>query len=384
MGSKKVVILFPDAWLAYSPTIINLTRILCQNNYTVEIITFKQIHQINEVFPKEVKVKILPLSSRYKIITKGFYSLVKSKQLFYHYVFGKTIAKNQFGAIFQQRKSYLFKREIGGYSSSTKIIAVDNIATAAATRVRKDVHMLSLEIVKDKFFEKINWNHISSLVIQSKERADFFDQKLKASRIFYIQNSPNFVENLPLRQHGNKLLYFGTLYRGVFKFIDFLRTSDKYSLVLKIKLSDHTFNILEEYKDLIEAKRLVIDKSYIKDEDIITYISQFDIGLLFYSEQMKKDFNVRSSPAGKLFNYYNAGVPIIGDNLVGFNSIEKFEAGLLLDNFNAENVLKASDRIMNNYDFYAQNARKAAKAFDFHSMARPYVDYLDKELNETA
>ena len=93
----------------------------------------------------------------------------------------------------------------------------------------------------------------------------------------------------------------------------------EYTLTLKGFKSEKFFDFVKEgYRELIENGKLLFDFEYTPQEKVIDSISNFSIGITGYDlELAQQDFNYLSSPAGKLFNYYAAGLPVLGINILG-------------------------------------------------------------------
>ena len=77
------------------------------------------------------------------------------------------------------------------------------------------------------------------------------------------------------------------------------------------------------------------------------------------------DYNCISSPSGKQFNYMAAGLPTIGQNIVGFAPIAQHNTGILLDEFNTATIINAIHNVETNYTALANNALKAAQHYNF-------------------
>lgn len=91
-------------------------------------------------------------------------------------------------------------------------------------------------------------------------------------------------------------------------------------------------------------------------------------------------FNFISVPSGKLFNYYAAGVPVIGSDLLGLKSVKDFQVGILLKNISTENIAIAMESIASQHRRFSENCLAAAAYFDFDTAVEPFKSYL---LNES-
>jgi glycosyltransferase involved in cell wall biosynthesis len=132
------------------------------------------------------------------------------------------------------------------------------------------------------------------------------------------------------------------------------------------------------YRHLFENNIVTIDEQYTNQEEIVPYLSGFDIGFCLYdfNRISKNDFNYVTVPAGKLFNYYAAGIPVIGVDIPGMQSVKDFQAGILLDSPSSSNIKDAIIKISEDYAFYSANCLKAAEHFDFQKAVQPYRIFL--------
>ncbi len=264
------------------------------------------------------------------------------------------------------------------------IIGVDNLGVLAATSLKKNVHFLSLEISRDIFYYLINWKHVKSLVIQTRERMEYILPKSMLSiPVFYIQNALTFSRvKEEERENEYKLLYMGSMaldYNGIVPMIKSLYLlPEKYTLHIKSPENQKSVHyILSHFPDLIGI-RLFIDNVYTDNDMLIDFVSQFSTGFSFYdiSTLERPIYNVVSCPSGKLFNYYNAGLPVIGNSIIGLNTISEHNCGIQIQTIDEEAIAKAVLEIENNYNYYSSNARKAAEAYDFRKNAMVFSNSL--------
>lgn len=360
---KKIGILFPDESISYTPSVTLLTEELSRV-YSVEVICFDNGNHFMEDYYTD---------PRYQIIRTDC-ALLKP---FYRYGLHKPI--------------HLFiLMLVLGEKKYDEIICVDSVALAAGTLLNKKVHFLSLEIKTDIYFRLSNLRKIASLLIQTEAREKFLFPKGHAGRTFYLPNAPvyatEFIKKKVNSDDTVRLIYFGSIRpeHGVLKVIEFMKTLNnrhRYQLTLKGTLQKaFRSQLMNSCSKLIKQGKLKIDSTYIKDEDVSRYLGQFHIGFCFYDFDLinqKNDYNYYTSPSGKVFNYYNAGVPVIGDNIQGLKSVSDFNAGILLDRVSPEGIGLAVGTILKNYDNHSANARKAAAFFDFRKAASFFKTFLN-------
>lgn len=105
------------------------------------------------------------------------------------------------------------------------------------------------------------------------------------------------------------------------------------------------------------------------DRKYIPYIlSRSSVNILNYAQNQ---YNwSRGNSSNKLFEYMASGKPIISTVKMGYDPIEKYKCGLTIDSCTADSLAKAILELyqmpQEQYAEYAENAKKAARDFDFH------------------
>ena len=367
-NQKKILIIFPDDCLSHSPTILNLTKLLSYKS----------------------SVKVIGMSTHSysnSLLASNTFELVSTKNPIMSFL-GKTRQMN----LYNFCKVVLLFRRVYKLSKRTyfdEVIAVDSVGVWIAQKVfeRKKVHFLSLEIRKDYYFNHIDLNNVSSIIIQTPERLEYLFGKLKhPPSIFYIQNSPIINnEHKQTRNFNGEFLYIGSVIpsHGIISIIEFLRLSKEKEFRLTLKgFFDKFFRakIEKNYFDLIESNLLVLDDSYVKQEEILSFVRQFSIGFCFYDFNLIKrnDYNYISCPSGKLFNYFAAGLPVIGSNILGLHAVEIFQAGKLLEinDISPTKINDSVDQIIRNYKFFSNNSKSAGKIFDFRKQSQEFINFI--------
>jgi glycosyltransferase involved in cell wall biosynthesis len=77
-----------------------------------------------------------------------------------------------------------------------------------------------------------------------------------------------------------------------------------------------------------------------------------------------------------MFKYFAAGVPVVALETIGAKPIAEFDCGVLVKDLKPESILRATERIESNFEYYSQNCIKAAEHYSFDKTAKPFVDYL--------
>jgi hypothetical protein len=121
------------------------------------------------------------------------------------------------------------------------------------------------------------------------------------------------------------------------------------------------------YRELLDAHRLFIDESYIPQNEVVPFLREFSIGFCSYDLSLvrKHYYNYLSCPSGKMFNYFAAGVPVLGLDIPGLQNVRVFNAGILLKEMSHETMLEGLHKIYQNYGQLVEGCFKAAAHFDF-------------------
>lgn len=345
---KSILIVFPDEWLQYSPSVLNLYQCFSEKHYT------KLIYVDNDRFKNDGLVNHY---SNIKIGKAAAYFWRKTLGYKFYKVL-RLILKLLFIKLFDRKYDTVIAIDSSGYFA-TKLFFWQTI-------------YFSLETEKDAFYKWSIALGIDTLLIQSKERKDFMIGDNDSIDVFYLQNSPILSESIERYQglKEKRILYMGNIEfgYGLEHFIDCVKDlDDAYTLTLKGIKNEKYFNWLQtRYKDIIDAGKLKFDFNYVEQSKIIEFVSHYYIGITGYDlELAKQSFNYFSSPAGKLFNYYAAGVPVIGIDIIGLKSVKDFNAGVLIEAVTIENITNAIKTIEFNYKEQSNNCLNASKTFDF-------------------
>jgi glycosyltransferase involved in cell wall biosynthesis len=370
---KKILIVFPDPTLPFSPSTLNLYDSL-SNIYDVTILTFEP--NLSYSPQKIIDKKIIYLKQfsnpvLYKIFMRGLREMTKRLKL----------KKFNFLLLLAGRALPLI-REIKKFDG--EIIAVDFFALWCVMMAKKKAHLLSLEIIdNDLYRNSCPINIIKSVIIQSEERYSYLfgNQKIKT---FFVQNAPNHIdEKIDLRKREkNELIFCGSAMPGfgIFRCLEFLENFPEYRLTVKGAVPPNVKNTMRKnFSELFDQNHLVINEEYLSPSELNTYISKFRIGFVFY-DYFKFDnintFNYKTAPSGKLFQYYNAGLPVVSNNVSGLNSIKEFKTGVMIESMDSRSIKDAIDQIELDYENYAIRSKNLSAHFDFSKNIIPFINYL--------
>jgi len=369
---KKILIVFPDDHVSYSPTILNLVRLLSSSSFCVNVICIDAGNYKNS----SLNPKIFKLIRTKNILT----------------IWARLLCKLNIGFPYKAIKFLLLLFEtykLGLENEYGEVIAVDSMGAWITQLFFDRFNFLSLEVEKDFFYSRLNTEKLKSVIIQNQERFDYLFARKGARpfKVFFLPNSPPCsFSTFREQEFSGKLLYMGNIIssHGILPLINILRLDRNYSLTLKGSFDPALRKVItRKFSDLIANKSLVLDDTYTYQEEILGFISKFDLGFCLYDFNLidKNDFNYITCPSGKLFNYYAVGLPVIGTKIPGLKSIEEFNAGQLIpiDTFSDKVLLKAIKKISENYYFYSSNSFLAGQKFNFDVHVVPIRDFFKAE-----
>ncbi len=379
---KKIAILSAGNHIAYSPTVIQLYEILSRF-YTVTILAGFDKNFINQ--------KIDDKNIEYyenEIWVKPSYTL-KVKYFFLRRF--NTHAKRLEAAKLRLKMDYSHFRKVKNFLKKTiyhRVIAVDvqNLFYCSVLNIKADFISLELGIGED-LLPFIKRETINCVITQSLARYQYLFKQEKLTT-FFVQNAPVFEENY-FTGIKKGLLYGGTAWDafGFYHCLKYLSGYKDETLTVQGAVMEETKKIIiEKYNFLIQEKRLFLNSIYLDNKDVVGYFAQFEIGICFYNFDVDwvQHFNYESAPSGKIFKYLAAGVPVLAVDITGFKFIDEMACGVLIKDLSTESIRAGIEKIRGNYNFYAANTITAAKHFSFDKAVQPYIDYLEKNIINTA
>lgn len=319
---KKILIIFTDLHLPYSPTTLKLFDEL-KKHYTVELLAAKPRTNYKRFNIDDPAIVFVDFDKIPSLLTRIW--------LFARRTFKKLFNSN-FNKETKQTLSTIKTNAIINYLRGKKnyeIIAKDGLALWCAQKAGRKAHLLSLEI-RDNYFDHVNFETILSVIIQSEERLNhlFPDKK---PPVYLIQNAPNYVHFDPSATNRNPedLIYCGNALTsfGFISCLDFIKDYKEYTLTAIGPMPQYTKTVIEQfYGDLVSEKRLIIKSDYLSEDDLFHFLTGYRIGFAFYDFyrfETVNNFNYLSAPSGKVFQYLNSGLPIIANRVPLLNFIEE-------------------------------------------------------------
>lgn len=363
-GRARVLVLFPDDWAPFSPTLVRLAAHLAADfDVTVRCLDTGRFDHSS-----------LDMAVFRPIRIPGWLATLLRKS----------------GLMLPARSALLALASRRLARSSRHVIAIDGAGAAAAALLGRPFHFLSLEIDR---WSPARWlvpRLARSISIQSQARLEYQFPNLRAGAlpVVMLQNAPPFDpaarQRVPLSAPDParpRLVYLGNLIpaHGLRPMLALLRAWPEARLVLRGPAPEATRNLLASTcGDLLQSGRLALDTSYMGDDELGAFLSSFDIGLCLYdlSGSLKRNFNYLSAPSGKMFNYFAAGLPVLGSDIEGLSPVKRHGAGLLVNGNDPTALVDAGRRVMGNHAAFRAGAYRAAEAFDFHASATELANVM--------
>jgi glycosyltransferase involved in cell wall biosynthesis len=376
MVKEKIIILFDGPHLAYSPTTIQLYDEL-KKRYDVTIIAQDPSNYNGQ---RLYNRKVL-YHKYYKVNARHLYLLL-FKVLRYFNSDVRYFEKNKLNY-----RDYFFKflfiKKVLQSQKYKRIICIDIQNLFFCSLLNRKVDFLSLELCQNgPLLKLVRPDTISAVIIQSKERYEYLFKEA-SFKIFYVQNAPIF-KPIPEKLNRKFLIYAGGAHSelGFYHCLNFLKKYPKETLIVQGALLDPDKKRIElNYSSLITEKRLIMNTVYLENDDVVNYLSQFEMGFCLYNfddAYLKANyFNYATAPSGKVFKYLAAGIPVICNNIIGFQFVKDMQCGELVDNLNEDEIYQAIIKVRANYKVYTKNAAKAAATFSFDKAILPYMQYIE-------
>jgi glycosyltransferase involved in cell wall biosynthesis len=373
---KKILIIFPDHWFSYSPTVTNIFELLAEQ---FEVLVIAEELLINGKPACERYEDPRVIYVKFPEIPKLIWRVLNIIELVFNKFVGRSSNRISFFRIIQTIILYLKCRKM----TADEVIGVDAVGFLVAQRIFKKAHLVSLEITTDElFYQQLvkKASQIKSILIQSADRLRLLNLPLQEEqKTFIVQNAPIFVDSMTKKNFNAEMVYFGSgnLAMGIRYLFEYFTQYQQYSLTFK-GLFDLNY-ISQHFPSVQHQRNIKFDDSYVSNENIQDYLNRFSIGFCFYDfDYVGKSSkqNMLHGPAGKVFNYFASGLPIIASDIPGFQMIKDYNAGILLKDPSPKNIDNAIEQIRANYKDYSENSKRAAKNFCFRKSFSPFIQNL--------
>ena len=380
---KRILILFEFGFIAYSPTTLQIYDALIQKGHHVDILTPIPAAPYDTVISnRNIFYTINTNNKLVRWIGKIIYYILTKIKFLKFFKILKIIDVYSFIRCFFILSK--FSKIKGNYDRF--IVSDLSLLFFLQYFYKVKADFLSLEIVEfyPKLMTYIDKNLIHSVIIQSEARyTHLFGNILKPK--YFIQNAPTFDERLLSKvKYKDHLIFAGTALKGlcIFECLDFLMKFPEFKMTIKGKVpEDVNIVIKKDYHSLTHSGQLIVNSEFMENDEFITYISDYSIGLCFYDlkDVFFGNFNYRTAPSGKLYKYLAAGVPVIAIDIPGFDDVREYNAGILIDKLDPQSLKNAVDTIVLNYDVYRNNAIKLAIKNSFENTSKGFLETFQNE-----
>ena len=397
--SKKCAIFFYDGYVGIAPTIINLSKALENQGYSVTI--FATENDVPQ--PKSLgdKVEILYFKKKFKTIEY----LYKSKLSY----FSKFLEIGLF--TFQSFSHILRHGNAQDRSKLTTNVIVDfhglMLGWLCYCFFQQKFVFLSLEIqeIKTNYIYNLIIKLISKLVYQKSEFVivqdedrlenlnDFYQSK--HPQVFYLPNCPDKnihpdtnKENIFRDKFKLSKIQFPHLILQAGMINDFTSSKSLAQAFASINsgcaLIFHDVSTTSTKEDelykhslvKINPDNLFLSIDPVPYDQVDKVYASATIGLALYATDQGDNFTKIAKASGKLAYFLKHGKPTLVSNfpsLVELN--EKYQFGVVInDAANSQEIQAAIEKILNSYEFYSKNAKICFEAeFDFEKKMQPIL-----------
>ncbi|MCJ1908276.1 glycosyltransferase family 4 protein [Planococcus ruber] len=119
-------------------------------------------------------------------------------------------------------------------------------------------------------------------------------------------------------------------------------------------------------------------KGIVNKKKIPYILSKSDLNIIHFQQN---DIKRYGASLNKMFEYFASGKPTISDCEFGYDLIKKYNAGMVLDNAEvnqlAEGILEFQKMSPEKYEMYSSNALQAAKDYNFQKLTLDLIDVIE-------
>jgi glycosyltransferase involved in cell wall biosynthesis len=356
------VILFPDDWAAYSPTLTRLAARL-DGQFVLRAHVLDTGRVDNALLDARIYRRVRVRSWLAQALRKtGLYRIARTLML------ARSARQDA--------------------SRADHVIAVDADGACAARLLGRKFHFLSLEVGRHPLLRRIARDDALSIAIQSRERLDFQFGGAVTAPVFILQNAPDFDPatatpraSRPPDPDTPRFVYLGHAIplHGLRSMLDLLEAWPGATLTLQGLHPERSLRMIRaRYGGLLDSGALTIGSGYLADDELNGFLQNFDLGLCLYEldARHRHDFNYLSSPSGKMFNYFAAGLPVIASNHIGLAPVGEHGAGVQVASNRVDDLRNAARTILASHEAYRQRCFEAAAHYDFGTAADRLIAFI--------
>lgn len=127
----------------------------------------------------------------------------------------------------------------------------------------------------------------------------------------------------------------------------------------------------------------IVFKGFIDKKYIPYILNRSDLNIIHFRQSKIKKYG---ASLNKMFEYFASGKPTLSDCEFGYDLINKYKCGFVIDDADSKRMAKEIVRIknldVNHYRILCENALNAAKDYDFLNLSNKLVDILGGHNNE--
>lgn len=397
----SITIIFWEGYLEVSPTVISIASFFAEKSFTVDlflrdsgeydneksIISLEEIGvNVIKIHPSAIRNKI-SLPSIYKraigllhnmsIVSDKRYQNVKNLLESYHIIqeykeFGKIAHKKSSPeylycfaidptGLMAYKYSHLTTRKlinvsleiwngINKYNRENKLIKKNELAF-----IKKHVHYITIQ---DEYrwaaYKRINGIIDDNKVLLLPNSCRSSDKQLFEDY---------FRENFNIDKKTYVVLSAGMICDEVHS-LDIARSIGTYNFKHNVRVVFHE-RFLREKSDpylhnieKVSNGKITLSLNPVEYAQLPYVFSGADIGIVIYNQEIDDNFKIIGATSGKMFQFLRCGKPIIASSNPGLKEIvNEYQFGIVIDDLN--DLPKAIDAIIDNYDYYSSNAIKA-------------------------
>lgn len=227
--------------------------------------------------------------------------------------------------------------------------------------------------------EKMIFPKLKNVLTVNDKLADIYSEKYLVpvtviKNVPLLRDSTDFQPNKFVKTNKRIILYQGALNigRGLELMIDAMPKLKNYLLVI-IGGGD-IFSQLKQQVKQSGLEKQVVFLGKILPEDLTAYTQSADMGL---SLEENLGLNYRYALPNKIFDYIQAGIPVLASDLPLFNHlVHAYKIGEILKKRDPEDLALLVEKIYCNKESYTESLKKAADLFNWEVEKKVLIEFV--------
>lgn len=124
----------------------------------------------------------------------------------------------------------------------------------------------------------------------------------------------------------------------------------------------------------------ILFKGFVDKNKVPYVLSKSNLNIMHFQQSSLKKYG---ASLNKMFEYFASGKPTISDCEFGYDLIQKYNAGIVLDNGDAnqiaEGILEILKMSNEKYELYSKNALEVAKDYDFKKLTMELIGIIENK-----